>query len=95
MWLVSILFQEERRSSVLPRSSPNLGRGEVINGFYMNMRSKFTAPGTSIYYYEALRMPLHAIVMLPEFWIAGVRTCNHITQNISNAEYPIYILTVW
>ena len=24
----------------------------VINGFYMNMRSKFTAPGTSIYYYE-------------------------------------------
>lgn len=27
--------------------------GEVINGFYMNMRSKFTAPGTSIYYYEA------------------------------------------
>ena len=25
----------------------------VINGFYMNMRSKFTAPGTSIYYYEA------------------------------------------
>ena len=26
----------------------------VINGFYMNMRSKFTAPGTSIYYYEAL-----------------------------------------
>mmetsp|Transcript_75539 Transcript_75539/g.119776 ORF Transcript_75539/g.119776 Transcript_75539/m.119776 type:complete len:782 (+) Transcript_75539:97-2442(+) len=24
----------------------------VINGFYMNMRSKFTAPGTSIHYYE-------------------------------------------
>merc|ERR1740138_1978976 len=24
----------------------------VINGFYMNMRGKFTAPGTSIYYYE-------------------------------------------
>lgn len=29
---------------------------EVINGFYMNMRSKFTAPGTSIYYYEAPTM---------------------------------------
>ena len=27
-------------------------RFKVINGFYMNMRSKFTAPGTSIYYYE-------------------------------------------
>jgi hypothetical protein len=24
----------------------------VINGFYMNMRSKFTTPGTCIYYYE-------------------------------------------
>jgi len=24
----------------------------VINGFYMDMRSKFTKPGTSIYYYE-------------------------------------------
>jgi len=25
----------------------------VINGFYMDMRSKFTKPGTCIYYYEA------------------------------------------
>ena len=31
---------------------------QVINGFYMNMRSKFTAPGTSIYYYEAWPLPV-------------------------------------
>ena len=64
--------------------SPSPECGEVINGFYMNMRSKFTAPGTSIYYYEALRMPLYAIVMLREFWTTGVRACNHITQNTAN-----------
>ena len=28
-------------------------KAEVINGFYMNMRSKFTAKDTSIHYYEA------------------------------------------
>ena len=47
-----------RRSPQPPRLT-NLTRERqvdsiyVINGFYMNMRSKFTAPGTSIYYYEA------------------------------------------
>ena len=46
------------------------GKAQVINGFYMNMRSKFTAKDTSIHYYEArcLVGPTQVFLIIPSSW---------------------------
>jgi nucleoside diphosphate kinase len=61
----------------------------VINGFYMEMRSKFTLPGTCIYYYEVEWNP--SVLSWEEFRVKVLGTTDPKTALAGSLRNTIYV----